>query len=64
MTVATLFKNSKRNALLKHLFKDIGGEEVGGGGKKGKSGSSNTISAGHRVNFFKIKRFLYLFLII
>ena len=50
MTVATLFKNSKGNALLKYLFRDIGSEEAGGGGgKKGKSGSSNTISAGHRV---------------
>ena len=46
-TVATLFKNSKENALLSYLFQDIGVEETGG--KKGKSSSNQTISSGHRV---------------
>ena len=50
MTVATLFKNSKGNALLSYLFREIGVEE-GSGGKKGKSGSQNTISSGHRVSY-------------
>ena len=49
MTVAALFKNSNGNDLLSHLFREIGVEE-GGGGKKGKSGSQNTISSGHRVS--------------
>ena len=50
MTVATLFKNSKGNALLAYLFKEIGEEEAGGGaGKKKGGGSQQTISSGHRV---------------
>jgi len=49
-TVATLFKNSKENALLSYLSQDIGVEETAG--KKGKSASNQSISSGHRVFLF------------
>jgi myosin heavy subunit len=56
MTVATLFKESQGNALLSHLFRDVGLEDAGG--KKGKSGSQNTISSGHREQLDKLMKTL------
>lgn len=58
MTVAELFKNSKGNKLLAHLFSDVGEESGGGGGKKGKSGSANTISSSHREQLDKLMKTL------
>ena len=48
-TVAALFKSSNQNKLLAYLFQDIGVEDAGSAGKRGRSGSQQTISAGHRV---------------
>jgi myosin heavy chain 6/7 len=52
-TVATLFKFSKTNALLSLLYQDMGVEEEKGA-KKGKSGSNQTISSGHREQLNKL----------
>ena len=56
MSVATLFKESKRNKLLAFLFQDIGQEEGGGGKKGGKP--AMTISASHREQLDKLMRTL------
>ena len=53
MTVAEMFKKSKGNKLLAYVFKDIGGEAPASGGKS-KSGSQQTISAGHRDQLNKL----------
>merc|ERR1712127_1159203 len=57
MTVAALFKNSKGNALLSYLFRDVGVEDGGGGKKKG-GGSQQTISSGHREQLNKLMKTL------
>ena len=62
-TVGALFKNSKTNKLLSTCFADQGEEseadkKSGGGGKKAKGGSMQTISSAHRVKFFDFDYFL------
>ncbi|RMZ94322.1 myosin heavy striated muscle-like isoform X1, partial [Brachionus plicatilis] len=52
VTVATLFKTSKTNAVLARLYKDMGQEEEKGKAKKG--GSMQSISASHREQLNKL----------
>ncbi len=55
LTVATLFKGSKTNAVLSGLYQDMGEtEDKSKAGKANKRGGMQTISAGHREQLNKL----------